>query len=106
VFLEQSITLEKTGIGRSPFPLTRNFEIFRETLLKTLVYIFYEVFHMGFEFFHMGFEIFLMGFELFQIFYVTSSNNIKRNITGFYFFTSCAFLMFFSEETTISQLKK
>ncbi len=28
--------------------------------------------------------------------------NFRRNITGFYFFTSCAFRMFFSEETTIS----
>ena len=56
---------------------------------------------MGFEFFHMVFELFLTGFELFEIFHVTSSINIKRYITGFYFFTSCAFLMFFSEETTI-----
>jgi hypothetical protein len=55
---------------------------------------------MGFELFHMGFGLFLKGFELF---FSKSSNDIKRNIIGFYFFTTCAFRMFFSEETTISQ---
>ena len=53
---------------------------------------------------------FSYGFLFFSYVLWTLSNiscdNIKRNITGFYFFTSCAFLLFFSEETTISQSKK
>ena len=31
MFWEKLRTLEKNGIGRSPFPFSRNFEIFRET---------------------------------------------------------------------------
>ena len=34
---ENNRELLRKGIGRSPFPFSRNFEIFRETTLKTLV---------------------------------------------------------------------
>jgi hypothetical protein len=34
---ENNRELFRKGIGRSPFPFSRNFETFRETLLKTLV---------------------------------------------------------------------
>ena len=65
VFWEQSRTLEKIGIGRSPFPHSK-------PCWKHWLKYFIRCFKWVLEFFlSMGFGIFLMGFELFSIFHVT-----------------------------------
>ena len=86
-----------------PIPLFEKFRDFsRKPVQNTGLNILWGVL-CGFWFFSYGFLLFSYGLWTLSNF---SCDNIKRNITGFYFFTSFAFLMFFNEETTISQSKK